>query len=915
MSYANTITNHTRITVKSKKTGQVVVILEDNPSKSDYRDPSVGAFVPTGIPITECIDDSLDTMVFTVRENPTRELFKAFDIVTFTVDDGIEEKAYEMCVASDHAKMVSRMDQLYDHIVTVVELTKILEKVKIFNLNLTNPHDSLLLQFQKALTNAEPVLRSTRSVDGITVVNFQRRCRFSISERLRALLNGKPSEDFYNGNTDLRAVLDNILAKLNCRVCVTHVEFDAENNISDIVLDYRSMTATRNVSPIWTFEEQGEIEGDEAENNAQDFAGTIFARGYNSLSDEPISFTSMFKSASKTLNSENACAMLPFPIGEGGVKEFVINAKFQVFRSNNPATWNYLKVDIAKHLIAKELFDLLPDSSSDDIDKEHFIPYQIGSTIIGSGETFGLIWKTSSICMALMACVVEQYPNEKLKEIFGSDDVVGINTVDNKWFNSVFKMTYYPQADTADALSKPNVYDKDELLLGIVDNQSENTLNMQRHGRRLESLIKRTGNDAYYLDVRAKYYSKLLPLMSKIDLPTDKTGHTQDDYVLYKRDIAVYDGHVNCRYYFSKDYNAVQEYAGVRREKHLYDIPLESEECPLVIRKYLVFGFENGNAERGFFPDFMASALRTLTGENKGREYISKQVMVDNVLTNYYRTSTGKVNFMLFSAINRRADGTEETLPGEKYVTFMLPCLTYGKGKAMNFISRTLDNYSVDYSRSGYQFSIWGDAGHLITYNRYVSDEAATAGECTKFRMNLAFESGVIQESEEFMNYEEAIKSFPVVDNSFFATCLENKIEFDYYKDRTQRPLFCHVLECVPTAADYGNLIIGSAFCRDNNLVCENGNGLQGLKLVVSHTQTIDDDAEWISSDFTGDYPVADHFEVKTDSSSNTARLEYKGGIESGVTAWAIVNAQGEIYIAAGGEPRTVYAWIMDFPK
>lgn len=940
MSYAEKITNHTRITVTSKKTGTTAVLLETNPSKPDFKDPNVGSFVEAGVPITECIDDSLDNFTFTVREYPTRKLFEKFDIVTFTVDDGLKKTEYEMCVLSDHATMLSRFNRLYTHVVTCIESTKLLEKVKIFNMNLTNPHDTLLDQFEKALTNAEPVLKSTQRESGN--VYFERKCRFAISERLRAFLTGKSGEDFYSGNTDLRAVLDNMLVRLNARVCVDHIEFGEDHNIAKIELGYRSMTATKDVVPQWTFEENGEIVGEEFENNGQDAAGKIVARGFNTLTPEPITFTDVFKSDSATVNDTTASIFLPFPIGDRGIEKLTVRVKLEVKKTGIMGTSTHLAydsvdVDITSHLIPYEQFQLLSKK-----DKNDFIPYEIGGTSIGVGQYLveKFSFTDSSIHLILKEEGHAQWDGFLLKKYEDrpgfmheiGDDIIG------KWYNYVFHITYFPQADTAIELSKPNIYDKDELLLGAQDSQSENTLDVQRHGRRLEGLIKRTGNDEYYLDVKARYFSKLLPLMTKMPLPLDGAGHTDDDYVIYKREGAVYDGFVKCRYYFSKDFNAVQEYAGIVREKHLFDIPLESDECPLMIKQYLVFGFERGNALGIFYDDsVIASALGTIIGINEGKTFLLSDLREDDAVVTFRTHTTGKINYLLFqssrgpvwgsSLIDMFPYNTEDHNGDTPYHAdnywFARPCLTYGQAKTMNFIARPLDNYSVDYSRDGYAFSVWGDKGNMITYNRYVDNAERYAGECDRFTLCLAFECKAFifpelyedfpdydgSDGNALEDYERVVNRFPVVKEEHFVGAQNHPFELMYNKDRTQKPVFCASIECVPTQKDYGNLIIGSAFCRDNNLVHENGSGLTGLRLVVSAEKTIDDDADWIPEGYEEAGDPSEYFSV------GKGQLNYKGGISGLVRSWAIVNASGEIYIAANGAPRTVYAWFMDFPE
>ena len=884
MSYEDNIINHVRV-LHVQKSNSTNVLLDTRSGGGGVEGPIVA-----GLPLTESVDDSLDTFTFTIKATSRKTPYRPFDRISVGFyDEQDKEPCHQknMLVLSDHVQTLSRQFGTYTHTVTAIESTKILEKVKIFNLNLTNPYDTLYDQFRKALTNAEPVLRSKRIENGNTVMNFERQCRFSISPSLYALLQGKPGEDFYNGNTDLRTVLDNLLAPLNARVEVTNISCSLNRStysfeISNITLGYRSMTATRVSQPVWTREAHGAIVCEELMSDAQDKAGTIVARGYNTLSRETMTFSDTFKSGNDTISDESACVFFPFPISEMGIKSFLIR-DIPLAPPPGSSTSSKATVDISRRIIPKEKFDLLSEK-----DQKHYLPYSIGESIlnVGSYVSYTFIWAKSGI-----KTIIE-------------DMLLGLNPGSYDYHTLPFTITYYPQINNAIELSKPNVYDKDELLLGITDNQSENTLDMQRHGRRLKSLIRRTGNDAYYIDVIADHFKNLLPLKAKINM-SELDGELSGDYVVYKRECAIYDMFVKCRYYLSKGYTHIQEKAGVRREKHLYDIPLESDECPLVIRKFMVFGFNKSNyAEYGYRSEFVSSALQTLVGTNLGRIYD---------VNGTQKTSTGRVRYLLLSSVAHYSDGFEDTFPSDDKL-FMLPTVTYGQGTTMNFVARTLDNYSVNYSRDGYKFSLWGYGGYKIVYNRYVSNEANTAGECAKFNLSLAFEYGVLKSPESFSDYESIMQGFPVVKDSSFAKCMDNPIEFDYYKDRTQRPLFCLIMECIPTSADYGNIFIGSAFCRDNNLVHENGSGLQGLKLVISHSKTIDDD-ECLPDGFLGNYTVSEYFAVNIESGAAAARLEYKGGLGDDIKAWAIVNGEGEIYLAANGAPRTIYAWIMDFPK
>lgn len=903
MDYIETIKNQVEIAVTPRKTGVRATLLSTWSPRQN-----VSVFVTAGIPIAESIDDSLDTLTFTIRNYFTRKLFRPFDLVEFSVfgGDGNTDASYSMVVLSDNARMLSRMSQTYEHIVTCIELTKILEKIKIFNINLTNPQDTLLDQLKKALNNADPPIRKG---GGVLHTN-----RFSVSEELTRLLEGVPGEDFRFGNTDLRTVLDSILSKVNCRVCVTKIDL-ADKNISNIEIGYRSMRAVKTVNPVWDRAHAGEIVGEEFTVHGQDVAGTIVSRGYNTIPNEPLTFTDIFKSKEYQRTTSNHCAILPFPVSEKGIVHFNIMVPFDMTVSlASGETLTGIKVDfpidISSRLLPDEQYAVLSEE-----EQREYLPYTIGSDTIGVGDSYQefLGWEVAKLQRILHDCASPPSLEELKRQHPNYQDAVGASysglmlsdDLASEWcpFNRPFTVSYYPLIDIVSAISKPGTYDEDDLLLGLQDSQSEQTLDMERQGRKLQSLIGRIGNDEYFIDVQADRFSTLLPLMSKIDLPVDRNGYTDNGYVLYKRECGIYDGFVKCRYYFSKNYNAVQEAAGVRREKHLYDIPLESDECPLIIKSYLVFSTSRPASMAMDACAFAYNAIQTLVGRNIGRRY--------NSLFEDERNGTGKINHLLFRTV---LHDKNTWLPGEGKV-FMLPTVNYAQGKTMNFVARTLDNFSVEYKRGGYEFSLFGDKGFRVLYAPYVGTDEAHAGEFSAVECKFAYEYGALAASSDGGAIAEFFKDSPIFSvsdsSAHFDFAEDDFIEIGYFKDRTQRPLFCKIVECVPREEDYGKLIVGTAFCRDNNLVKENGEGLMGLRLVTSDRDTVDDsDVRLYGWDDAG--PVTEHFEAV--SQIENVLMRHKGTLP-GIKAWAIVNGAGEIYLACNGDLCDIYVSVSDTPK
>lgn len=900
------IQNHTKITIRDKATGEDIIALDTKKGK-------MGECV-AGMPYIDVIDDSLDSFTFVLKDYSRRKPFKPFSFVTYEVNDEESVDTTTLFVLFDNVQSYSRIGKTYQHTVTCVESAKILEKTKIFNLNLTNLNDTLSKQFGKACINAEPV----HSAGGMGVSS-----RYSVSDNLNMFLTNKPSHDFYFSNTDFRSVLDAMLAPYNARATVENVEYAGEN-ITKIAIGYIPMDIVKDVAPEWTEDQQGEILAEELENDGQNYAGKIVARGYNSVLREPITFSDTFKSANDVITDKTATIFFPFPISDRGITSFLlnINARYsKVIPGTQGSTDTRsvkVSINVSSCFIPQEQYDVLDETT-----RKKYIPYVIGSTRINVGQTYSnwLGFEKSSFCEVLKD-LIPSCP------ISGCEDYIKEDIL--SFHNLPFTCTYYPIIDTVADIVKPGVYDKDDILMGIMDSQTEQTLDIERHGKKLHGLIKRTGNTEYVVDVKAKCFSRLLPIMSRIDLPKEKDDKDDKDddeekgYVLYKREYAVYDNFIKCRYHFSKNCNAIQTNAGVNRERHIYDIPLEADEAPILIKKYLMFSFyENTDQNDGAFGNSLSyAALNTLIGENISKSYDINGVRKD---------AKAKLKYLLFQSAGESngaityPQNTENSSGGTPYTDedyrFMLPLGSYALGKCLYFVARPLDNYSVGFARDGYKFSIWGDGGNKITYNRYVAKDTNCIGECLYFNLSYAFE--FMHESES--TGEEKIKKFPIVKSSDFVKANKTEIRYLYRKDRTQTPLFVLAVESIPVKNDYGNIIIGSHFAKNNNLVRDNGKGLTNLYLYISFQNTFTGDEDFIPSQYFEKassmstwmkYTVNHAFIVEL--TDYGAVLKYNDDFMKeanyGINSWVIADENGNIYLACNGPLQSVYASISDFP-
>lgn len=889
------IINYTKITLKDLQTGGLLTILDTENQN--------GLQVDAGIPIKRGIDNSLDSFSFVIRNAPTKQLLKPFHVVELTIKDSDNTFSQKFCLFSDHVQSYSRYLKTYQHSVMCVELTKFLEKVKIFNLKLTNVSDDLLTQVNKALVNAEPQFNGTPF-------------RFALTDELSTFLTGKESRDFNFGFTDLRTILDEMLSLYQMRCTVEDITFSG-SDIDKFIIGYRPLKGEGNITPIWDFKHHGRIIGEELSNNGQDVAGRILARGYNTLSDKAIKITTTCKSENDTISNTNASIFLPFPISEKGFKSISHRARYSIrfyeYESADELTSSdvYLTVDIADYFIPIERFNLLSET-----DRRTKMGYDIGAKIINVGATysemFGIqvntienILLTEAENPARAWCEARGYIYRAVFGYFGSVP----------YYNSVFNIEYYPIIDTVQIMSKPNDYDKDSLLLGVATSQNAQTLNLERSGKKVENALQRTGNDDYYIDVEIEKFCNLLPVMARIDMPqTEETGYSENGYIIYKEECSILDNLVKCRYYLSKNYNSIIENDGINREKHLFDIPLESDETPIVIHKYLVFGFSYLYASE--LP-ICGSALFTLAGINASGETVE-------INGNTYHAK-GEIKHLLFEtckdteyfpAETEKADGST---PYNRDYCFCVPVVSYGQGKTVNFLASVLDNYSVDYSRDGYKFSAWGDGGQKITYNRYVSKNSGKVGEVDKFFIQLSTMNYILDHTEDFE--DSAVNAFanmqPVAYKDFF-THSTDQIEFNYHKDRAQRPLFAISYDMRPSKSAFGKIIIGTKFAQNCNLVRDNGNGLTGLKVIASLNSTFDIEDGIVPQGYSVDYTESslNALIISTldilDKTSIYMRFNTASNIP--FKSWAVVDSSDNIYLAINGNNRVVSCTTSTFP-
>lgn len=781
------MSNKFKIIHTSKKTGVETVIF-DNTSDSVIED--VGDLL-IGVPITESVDDGMSTVVLHLKsckgDVAVPALFEPYDKVEIEKDLNGIKRSELYIVAIDNRKVDNENLKTYEKTISLVEATKILDSIFIYNCNLTNKSDTLKEQIAKLLNNAEIGVEKSRWLQ----------CEAATATY--SVFNGYKSEDFFFDNITLREALYRIFGVAHFRPHVSAINY-VGGDIKYINIEPISQINTREISSL---DNAGAFIGDEAEISIDNYFGTIKARGYNSISKNTIKTGELpFTTSEAQLTTNNMIADLGFPIED--IKSFKVGgSKIRIsvhyYRATVPEL-TYVDLayfyDITDKIVDNSIYSLL---SKDE--QNLTMPYTKGDSTIGFSKSYKtLLFTHSSISEILnldlkkgaKSDIYKYCKENNIADTSGTTGYLGNVGIDNISFTNgieslFFQAEFIPRFNTVIEISKPGVYDNDRLQVAIADNQSANTIDIARHGRSLAGLARRTGNEEITPNFICDGFNNLLPVMGKFTGLTGRDSYL-NDYVITKREYAIYDDYLKVKYYCTKDYQAINEKIGVDREKRLYNIPLESSDCPIYVKYYVTVDITAKTNSTGFKASILYNAILNFALNSYN----------DNFRLSYLYLATKEARS------EQAIDGKLiKQLEDNQY--FALPLLPYASDKCISFIAQPLDNYSVGYSRSGKYFDFWGGGGGMqMLYNPYTDKN----GECDGFTVCLASRQSVANN----------VSSYPKVTKGG-ETLISDDVQISYKKDRTQRPVFFIAFEFLPSKELYGKIVFGEAIASQNFLV------------------------------------------------------------------------------------------------
>ena len=741
--------------------------------------------------MTWVADDTLDSATVRIVTD-TSEPYENTAIATlvFEKGDGTEIDSVKMLVGADTVEPYAKAAGKFVHTLSLVELTKILEKFT--NLHyVSTARTTLAVQVSTAIENLNTLIYG-KYIDHYNTGEPNYFFKLVADDNLVAMLANHQSEDYVNENATAREIFDDLLSTINARVVVTDITNDYIIKVGAIELN-KTTDKTEVANRLGTF----------WQNNIDNFCGKVMSKVSNATPQSLVYTVDSFKSTLNTATTNDKVISTPFAVEY--FKSFALAYKDEMLlevtytqggeEKNKQITINY-PIDLIDSkdfngnsedlLVDKEFWDTLPANTPTMTNyvKDNTLYYEQGADTVDVSRTFKDIVFTTNVFDTTAEKAIFRYIDRNRVSLLGGADcqITGFTTVIasshpfavDKW---IFFASYAPFLDDVvlEATKNTKQVDYNVSLLSINDGQSDNVIDLTRYGRNLVGKAQRIGNDELSIDANIYGFENVFEPLDKVD-----------DYVVYKTEMQIMSkanptaaedkNWYKVRYSMTKGFNNLAEKIGLAREKRIYQIPLTGYRSTLPIRQRIAFN------NRNFI--YLSN-----TTEVTDRNFLSAYLMQRLVNTK----PSGMTELMLMKV----------TASGK---TFVLPIVGFGAGNTINFIARFYDNYSAGLSFVAKRNVFKWVGGNKACQNPYVNNN----GVC------LGFFDIAVGNTAGF-NFE-SIKERPVLGSSDTFIGISND-NLSYTKDRAESITLQKIYSFVQDERKFtsiGKLRIGDALIKDN---------------------------------------------------------------------------------------------------
>lgn len=841
--------------------------------------------VDTGLSFVEKLDVELDEGQIQILHVERKKQYNLLDTISIYDSQIVNQEEvlkllFSGRIISDSVSLSSYSSELYNHDLSLIEHTKILEKYYVQGKTFTQPTPPITYE-NYTLLNVVEILKDTTPLETVNIYPNQLYRVFQIPQETADLLDGIIAPEFNFKGMNLREALDQVASVIDGIVRLDqdgNLIIDRFNDLKNLINGeyihykleqninyYGTNLQTDVLNPVHNIENFGDANKEVYP--AKNLFTTLRSNDYifNFLN-------SYIPTFNKIYDVEKLTTVIRIKLEKKEDDGTIFNDVFD----------DLLEFDITDRIVEKQLYealDLDETLRSFNYAQNSVIFYEYGRKNISVGQTIG-IYDTQSV----LKNVVELSALEKLRELElvplqmdrlqGYFDQEGnewrLEVVNNNFDESdiLFRVHYIPIPSSIFYQVEKNVSEDVKYFTSIGGNQKSRIVDINDFADNLRSRVNRMGNSELQLSQRIKDDS----------LGYNVGDFTEDKYVITTKETVVDRDFYTVNYGLSRDFNKISQFIGLDQEIRQWEIGESGRtlERDLIYNEFievsLVDGQDNTQGKNTF--------------EIAEEEYITAFLTTfDNTFGDVQQPYTP----VLFSTI--RTDPLTNT------DVSLVPINKISGGNTISFSFNLETNASVSNQ-------LIDDGNRQLNYPVRYTDKSGRFDvlKLKIYNTTLDEPTGTIE--QKLNGYIDVSDDLPSFDESSLQD--EEVFEGDFYVKKDNREvikfnLMYHILSKSPR-----EIIVGEATSSNNSWINEFSSGIK-LRAYRSdafeNTNSLftEKDRENISN-YT-DFDEIVNPDITVDYINQKIILNY--GFQS-YSAWALVDNQNRPYFIVNGQKNVI---------
>jgi hypothetical protein len=837
--------------------------------------------VEVDLSFVEKLDMELDEG-FLVISHSTREApFNMFANIDIYEDQNI---IFTGKISQDDVSLSSFASNLYNHKITIIEHTKILEKFIVTGKTFTQPTDDTTVPFYTLYDVVESLRKTTvLNLTGNEEINTPFNIPNSVKEELEVII----APEFSFKDVTLRQALDEVffyidsIVRLDRQKNIVIEKFNELNNEIDFLTEnFKRSQNIIDYSTIMSSELQNAVNTDLgfAKYNYEYYPGKDL-------------WTTLRSSSLSQFDFESSFIPTPKPIYD--IQQLFTIANINIVKSNqaDPSgaiieelfNDDFLSLDIAKNVVEKNIYVTLEERDPvdyNDLTKRNVLLYEYGRKNIQVGETFG-VFDIQTVFPRLIESASKRFAFEnnyipegaiEVQQTGGFDygyffdgfyywiDAEFLGSIDDavtfsRW-ESLFRVKYTPIAPSIryevvrDDVSEVFVESRSTA------NQKLRIIDLERFTNNMKGRINQIGSSQLVLSHKVGNISQTYNI----------GDFNEDKFIITKKEVIVQRDHYIVNYELNRNFNKMSQFMGIDQEIRQYEISERdrSLERDLNYNEYIEVYADNAGMSQ--------SSSNTL---------IQPSILLNTVNPNYNAQNFAK--YSVFTSPQLVNDDNNQ-------IPITLPLYRISGGNAFGFFMEFDDNVSAG------DRLLQGGTGFLNpeTLRRYNVPLKYTNDIGRLETILVSIHDGTLFPEVDFEAEIDVANALP----EFTKTFSNQFMSGSFYVEKDNRETLKLTVLYHLLSKDLSEVVVGELLATNNAFFVESPNSVQ-LRMYNNRTfltrdknRILDGEALKITNPtITFDY-TNNYFQVPAD-------------VES-YDSWALTDSDGYPYIMVNSTKRRI---------